>query len=140
MADWSYGPNAPEAARIWSARLFKQAITKTIAWKLANISSSVKSEENIVQILDDTSKGPGQNITYDLIAKLSGAGVQGDNEIAGGEESLVSYTTSMNIDQLRHSVKIKGAMSQQRVPIAMRETSKVRLGDWWASEQRPCIA
>jgi len=132
MADWSYGPNAPEAVKIWSARLFKQSITKTIAWKLANISSSVKSEDNIVQILDDTAKGPGQTVTYDLIAKLGQAGVVGDNEIAGSEEALVSYTTSMSIDQLRFSVKLKGAMSQQRVPIAMRETAKVRLGDLWA--------
>ena len=140
MADWSYGPNAPEAVLIWSSRLFKQAITKTIAWKLANISSSVKSEDNIVQILDDTSKGPGQQITYDLIAKLNGPGIAGDNEIAGEEESLVSYTTTININQLRHAVKIKGAMSQQRVPINMRETAKTRLGDWWASDARPCYA
>lgn len=132
MADWSYGPNDPAAVRIWSHRLFKQSITKTIAWRLANISSSPTSEENIVQILDDTQKGPGDNITYDLIAKLAGPGVIGDDEVAGAEEALTTYTTSMSINQLRYPVKIRGAMSQQRVPVAMRDTARVRLADRWA--------
>ena len=131
MAEWTFGPNDPAAVKIWSHRLFKQYITKTIAWKLANISSDHTSEENICQILEDTQKGPGQNITYDLVAKLSGPGVQGDAEIAGNEESLTIFTTSMNIDQLREAVKVRGAMSQQRVPIPMRETARVRIGDWW---------
>ena len=140
MADWNFAANSAEAVKIWSHRLFKQSITKTIAWRLCNISSSVSSEENIVQLLDETQKGPGDNITYDLIAKLSGPGIVGDNPIAGAEEALTTYTTSITINQLRHSVLVRGAMSQQRVPFNMRETARVRLADWWASEMRPCYA
>ena len=81
MADWSYGVNDAATVKLWSARLFKQSITRTIAWRLANISSSVSSEENIVQILDDTQKGPGDNITYDLISKLNAPGVIGDDTL-----------------------------------------------------------
>jgi len=131
MADWSYGVNDAATVKLWSTRLFKQSITKTIAWRLANISSSISSEENICQILDDTQKGPGDNITYDLIAKLTGAGVQGDNTLAGQEEALTTYTASITIDQLRNAVLVRGAMSQQRVPVNMRDTARVRLGDWW---------
>lgn len=131
MADWSYGVNDAATVKLWSARLFKQSITRTIAWRLANISSSVSSEENIVQILDDTLKGPGDNITYDLISKLNAPGVIGDDTLAGQEEALTTYTTSITINQLRNAVLIRGAMSQQRVPINMRDTARVRLGDWW---------
>jgi len=133
MAEWEYGPNAPEAAKLWSRRLFKQSITKTIAWKLANISAAIDGEENIVQILEDTQvQKAGGTITYDLVAKLSGLGVLGDNPLAGQEESLTTYTTTITINQLRHSVLVKGAMSQQRVPFQMRKTATGRLADWFA--------
>lgn len=112
MADWSVGTNDPIAVKRFSSRLFKQAITRTIAYRLAQISSSVSSEENIVQILDDTQKGPGDQITYDLIAKLNGAGVAGDNTLAGAEEALTPYTGVITIDQLRHAVNVRGAMSR----------------------------
>lgn len=131
MADWSVGVNDAVAVKQFSSRLFKQSITKTIAYRLAQISSSISSEENIVQILDDTQKKQGDQITYDLIGKLSGAGVEGDNELAGSEESLTPYTASILINQLRHAVKIRGAMSQQRIPFSMRDTARVRLADWW---------
>lgn len=131
MADWAYAAGDPAAVNRWSFRLFKQSITKTIAWRLANISSSTTSEDNIVQILDDTQKGPGDNITYDLIAKLVAPGVLGDATVAGLEEALTTYTANIVINQLRHSVLVRGAMSQQRVPVAMRDTARVRLADWW---------
>lgn len=133
MADTYFGANDPAAVKLWSRLLFRQAITNTIAWKLANISKSTTSPDNIVQIMDDTAaQRAGTTITYDLVAKLTGRGVLGDNELAGEEEALNLFTTSLTIDQLRHSVKIKGAVSQQRIPHNLRDLAQSQLAMWWA--------
>lgn len=132
MADWSYGVNDAATVKIYSHRLFAQAIQATTIWKLAGIAPSKDSPDNICQLLDETQKTEGDNIKYDLIAKLQGPGVIGDNTLAGNEESLKTYQDNLNINQLRHAVLPFGAMSQQRVPFSMRDMSKMRLSDWWA--------
>lgn len=130
MAEWSVALGDPAAVNLYSYKLFRQSIQKTLAWRLCNISTSADSPENIVQMLDDTSKERGANITYDLIMKLSGRGVSGDNELAGTSEALTIWTASITIDQRRHSVEIKGAVSQQRVPFKMRDQAKDGLANW----------
>lgn len=132
MADFSVGVGDAAAVKLFSHRLFTQAIQSTTAWKLASISTSRESPDNIVQILDETQKTEGDNIKYDLIGKLDGDGVIGDNTLAGNEETLTIFQDSIIIDQLRHAVLPRGAMSQQRVPFSMRDQSKLKLVDWWA--------
>lgn len=132
MAEWSYAANAPEAVHAYSYKTFVQAIQSTVAWKLCQISSSTDGAENIVTIFDDLQTKPGGQVTYDLITKIGGDGVLGDAELAGQEANPTTYTSTLFINQLRHAVFPKGAMSQQRVPFAMRETGKRLLADWWA--------
>jgi len=132
MAEWNYGVNDAATVKLFSHRLFKQAIQATTVWKLCNISSSVEDGQNICQILDDTQKSEGDQITYDILAELEGAGVQGDNILAGNEEAISTFTDSLVINQLRHPVLVKGAMSQQRVPFNKRDQAKLKLANWWA--------
>ena len=47
---------------------------------------------SLCQILDDTSKGPGDRIRSILRVQLNGAGVQGDGTLEGQEEALSTYT------------------------------------------------
>lgn len=131
MGEWSYGVNDPATVKVYSQRTFRQAIQRCVAFKLCRIDEDVDGENNIVQILDETQKGPGDAIKVDLIPKLSGAGVKGDNTLDGNEESLQTYQDTLLIDQLRHAVRIRGAMSQQRVPFKMRDKARGRLSDWW---------
>lgn len=139
MADWSYGVNDAATVKLYSHRLFAQAIQATTIWKLAGMSATKDSPDNICQLLDETQKTEGDVVKYDLIAKLQGRGVVGDNTLAGNEESLKTYQDSMGINQLRHAVLPFGAMSQQRVPFSMRDMSKMRLSDWWAERLDLCL-
>ena len=132
MADTAFGPNAPEAVKVWSFRTWRQAIASTIAFKLFNIKSDPRSKDNVVQFLDEPQKGPGAEVNYTLIARLVGRGAQGDNELTGTEEALTPFTSTLKIDQIRHSVRVKGAMSQQRVAFNIRQESHVGLADWHA--------
>jgi N4-gp56 family major capsid protein len=78
------------------------------------------------------SKSAGDRVTVGLRVQLTGAGVQGDNTLEGNEEALTTYNDTLIIDQLRHAVRSKGKMSEQRVPFSVRQESMDGLKDWWA--------
>ncbi len=86
----------------------------------------------MIQLLDDTQKGPGDRITVPLRMQLSALGVQGDSTLEGNEEALQVYTDNLYIDQLRNAVRSGGKMSEQRVPFSVREQAQIGLSDWYA--------
>ena len=127
MATTSYGVNDAEAVKLWSRKLFREALNNTTM--AADIGSGSGS---IVQLMDDTSKGAGDRIRTILRMQLSGDGVQGDNTQEGQEEALITYTDDVVIDQLRHAVRSKGRMSEQRIPFGVRDEARIGLQDWWS--------
>lgn len=127
MATTSYGVNDALAVKLWGKKLFQDALKKTYFNRFMG-----KSSNSLVQLRDETSKGPGDRITIGLRMQLSGAGVQGDGTLEGNEESLTTYSDNVYIDQLRHAVRSAGKMSEQRVPFSVRDEAKAGLEDWWA--------
>lgn len=127
MATTSYGVNDALAVKLWSKKLFQDALKKTYYSKFLG-----KSSNSLIQIKDETSKGAGDRITVGLRMQLSGAGVQGDGTLEGNEEALTTYSDNVYIDQLRHAVRSAGKMSEQRVPFSVRDEAKAGLEDWWA--------
>lgn len=127
MAVTSYGVNAPEAVKLWSRKLFREALKKTWASKFMGTSSN-----SLCQIVEDTSKGPGDRVRVILRMLLSGDGIVGDGTLEGNEEALTTYTDDIFIDQLRHAVRSGGKMSEQRIPFSVREEARDGLEDWWA--------
>lgn len=128
MATTSYGVNDALAVKLWSKKLFQEALKKTYASKFMG-----KSSDALCQIKDETSKGPGDKITVGLRMQLSGAGVQGDGTLEGNEEALTTYSDAIYIDQLRHAVRSAGKMSEQRIPFSVREEARAGLEDWWSN-------
>lgn len=126
MAITSYGVNDPLAVKLWSKRLSVEVLKNTWLSKFMGDSAN-----DIIQIKDETQKGAGDKITYGLRMQLTGAGVLGDGTLEGNEESLVTYNDAVFIDQLRHSVRSGGRMSQQRVPFSVRDEALSGLRDWW---------
>lgn len=103
MAVTNYGVNAPEAVKLWSRKLFHEALKKTWFSKFMGRDSN-----SLIQIVEDTSKGPGDRVRVTLRMLLTGAGIQGDSTLEGNEEALVTYTDDLLIDQLRHAVRSGG--------------------------------
>jgi N4-gp56 family major capsid protein len=128
MAATEYGVNAPEAVKLWSRKLMQEALKQTWASKFMGRDSG-----SLVQVLDDTSKGPGDSIKCILRMQLTGDGIQGDDTLEGNEENLATHTDNLLIDQLRHAVRSKGKMTEQRIPFAIREEARMGLQDWWAA-------
>jgi N4-gp56 family major capsid protein len=119
--------NAPEAVKLWSRKLFHEALKSTWASRFMGRDSN-----SVIQIADDTSKGPGDRVRNTLRMLLSGNGVEGDGTLEGNEEALTTYTDNVVIDQLRHAVRSGGKMSEQRIPFSVREEARMGLTDWWA--------
>jgi len=127
MANTDYPVGHPLAVKLWSKKLFQEALKQTHAAKFMG-----KSSDSMIQIKDETQKSAGDKITYGLRMQLTGAGIQGDGTLEGNEEALVTYSDAVYIDQLRHAVRSAGKMSEQRVPFSVREEARMGLQDWWA--------
>lgn len=134
MANTSYGVNDALAVKLWSKKLFQEALKKTYFSKFMGKGSS-----SIIQIKDETSKGPGDQITVGLRMQLSGDGVQGDGTLEGNEEALTTYSDAVVINQLRHAVRSAGKMSEQRIPFSVREEARAGLEDWWSGRLDTCF-
>jgi len=127
MATTGWGAGSNNAVKLWSKRLMSEALRQTWLYKFMGTS-----DDSMIQVLDDTQKGPGDQITYQLRAQLCALGVQGDGTLEGAEETMNVYTDTMVIDQLRNAVRSKGKMSEQRVPFSVREEMQKALSDWYA--------
>jgi N4-gp56 family major capsid protein len=127
MAVTNYGVNANEAVKLWSRRLAREALKATYIQKFVG-----ESDDSVIQIRNDTKKGPGDRVRVTLRMQLDGAGVQGDGTLEGNEEALTTYTDDFLINQLRHAVRSSGKMSEQRIPFSVREEAMSGLRDWWS--------
>jgi len=90
------------------------------------------SEQSMIQELEDLKKEKGNNISFGLGIKLSGAGITGDSTLEGNEEAMTDYDEDVAIDQLRHAVRLTGRMDEKKNAYEMRMSAKNRLADWFA--------
>lgn len=127
MATTAYGVNHPLAVKLWSRKLFHEALKQ--CWMSKFIDSG---SDAMIQKLEDTQKGPGDRITVGLRMQLTGNGVEGDGTLEGNEEALSTYSDNLLLNQLRHAVRSDGKMSEQRIPFSIREEARMGLQDWWS--------
>ena len=128
MALTEFPANHPLAVRLWAKRLFVESLRETFVDRF--IGSSEKN--SIVYMKDELTKSAGDRITVGLRVQLNGPGTLGDSTLEGNEEALTTHNDTIIIDQLRHAVRSKGKMSEQRVPFSVRQESMDGLKDWWA--------
>jgi N4-gp56 family major capsid protein len=127
MAQTEYGVNDPSAVKLWSKNLEREALKATFIGGFMGEGTNA-----LIQIKPELKKSAGDKITTTLRMQLNGRGVRGDNTLEGREEALSTFTDSLVIDQLRHAVRSKGKMSEQRVPWSVRAEARDGLKDWWA--------
>lgn len=127
--DTGYGVNAPEAVKLWSFKLAREALKKTYAKRFMG-----KDSNSMIYIKNETNKSPGDRIRCTLRMQLTGRGIQGDAQLEGEEESLTTFTDDFIINQLRHAVRSEGKMTEQRIPFSIREEAMTGLADWWADK------
>ena len=127
MAETAYGVNAPEAVKLWSSQLAREALKATWVQRFIGDSS-----DSVIQTYTDAKKNAGDRVRITLRMQLNGDGTSGDNTLEGNEEALATFTDDLYIDQLRHAVKSAGKMTAQRINWSIREEAMLGLKDWWA--------
>lgn len=126
MAATEYGINHPLAVKKWAMGLGRDVLQDMY------LSSFMgEGTDNIIQIKTELQKGPGDTITFGLRNLLTGDGVPGDETLEGNEERLITNDDKVVINQLRHAVRSRGKLSEQRVPFSVREECRDGLKDWW---------
>ena len=85
-----------------------------------------------ITLKTDFQKEKGYKMTIKLVTKLTGEGVDGDDELEGNEEEMSQYSFSFSIDQKRNAVRLKGRMDEQKQATNMRNEAKEVLGIWMA--------
>jgi N4-gp56 family major capsid protein len=128
MAVTAFGTNDAQTVKLWSSLTFREALKATLFSRFLG-----NDKRSIIQRLTDLEKHAGDQIKFDLLMQMSGAGVTGDNRMRDNEEALVYYQETVNIDQLRNAHAFR-RMSQQRTLHNMREDAKGNLADWFAGK------
>jgi N4-gp56 family major capsid protein len=129
MAITDFGVNDALAVKLWSKTLSVQALQAT------DIAPLIGDGPNsIIQHKTETSKGPGDQVTYGLRIQLVGPGFTENQVAEGNGEALALYSDALVINELGHVVTVKSqaTIAQQRVPFNLRAEARDGLSDWWA--------
>lgn len=94
-----------------------------------------KSKDAVIERVEDFNANPrgnkGAKINFGISIKLSGAGVTGDSELEGNEEAITTYEEELEVNQLRHAVRLTGNMDEKKAAYDMRMDAKEQLKVWW---------
>ena len=97
MANTNYGINHPLAVKLWSKKLFHEALKTTWVYKFLGTNTN-----SVVQVVEDLRKSAGDRVRNGLRMLLTGDGIQGDGTLEGNEESLVTFFDDSFIDRRAH--------------------------------------
>lgn len=125
----NFGVNDALAVKLWSKTLEVEALKYTDIFPLIGDDAN-----SIIHRKTETSKGPGDRVTFGIRMQLSGAGFTENQLAEGNGESLTTYSDNVTINELGHVVGVKSnnTIDAQRVPFDLREEARDGLADWYA--------
>lgn len=101
---------------------------------MADVKSALKfvgdDANNVMQVSRELAKSRGEKESFGLVTKLTGDGVTGDDELEGNEESMNSYAETVDIDQIRNAVRLKGKLDNQKSMYDQIKPAKENLRKW----------
>lgn len=130
MARTIVGVNDAKAVKRWAGLLAYDTSQKSY-FNQRFMARGAEAEVPI-QILTDLESDAGEQISYDLLAELKMAPVEGEDILEGKEEGQKFYTDQIYIDQARCGVNTGGRMTRKRTLHDLREKAKRQQSSWWA--------
>lgn len=128
MAQTNFGTNDAPTVKLWGTGVIREGLKKTLFNKFMG-----KAGDSIIQRLTDLEKSAGDQIKYDLLMQLTGAGVTGNNRLIDNEEALSYYQDTVTVNQLRNGVDFD-RMSAQRSVHDLRKDGQAALADWMSDK------
>jgi len=111
MADWTFTTANALTEQQWSNSWWRAAKRESYFYGNGFVGSSY--EQDIVVELPDLEKEQGYQVTFGQIRDLTGAGITGDSELEGNEETPTTYDDAITLDQKRNAIRTKGKLSDQ---------------------------
>lgn len=130
MARTIIGVNDPKAVKRYAGLLAYDQSQKSY-WNTRFMGRGEAAEVPI-QILTDLESDAGESVSYDLLAELKMAPVEGEDTLEGKEENQRFYTDTIYIDQARCGVNTGGKMTRKRTLHNLREKARRQQSNWWA--------
>ncbi len=131
MATTDFGALSAAQKKVWSERTWIDGRDASFWLSSGMTGSGTADATKPVQLITDlTPTERGDRVIMQLIAELLEDGTVGDNVLEGNEESLINDEQEIVVDLLRHGVKSKGKMSEQRTVIRFRAQAKNKLSYW----------
>ena len=88
--------------------------------------------ENIIQVMEDLSRGKGTSIEVSLLMPLNGAGVLEDKILEGKEEQMNYRSCNVYLSRIRNAVRLEGRFEEQKTQERMRSDMRKVLSRWLA--------
>jgi N4-gp56 family major capsid protein len=111
---------------LWAKELLEDVIKD-----VQNVMKFMGTDDNnVVKVNKDLKTMGGDTETFGLIARLAGDGVTGDDELEGNEESMLSYSQSVAIDQIRNAVRLRGKLDAQKTVYDQIKSAREVLRIW----------
>ncbi|CAB4144136.1 hypothetical protein UFOVP469_14 [uncultured Caudovirales phage] len=128
MATTDFGALSAAKKKVWAMDIARAG--RETNFLFANGFASTGGNTPVQYIRELTKTDRGEECIMQLVPDLVEDGIAGDRTLTGNEESMYGDAQRIIIDQLRHGVKSKGRMSEQRTIIRFREQARDKLGYW----------
>lgn len=84
---------------------------------------------SVIQVKEDLTKKPGDNITLTLVNRLTGEAKSASETLEGNEEDLSTRSFNIRVREYSHAVKFS-KFEEQKTAINLRQAHKDTLMDW----------
>lgn len=126
MAETRFASGSALAAQLWAAKCFRESIKDIFFAPYTG-----ESQDNIIQKKTEFTKKKGEVMTLALRMRLTGDGVNTDNDyLENNEEEMTFYDFSVTLEERGNAVRAKSKLDLQRPAFDLRTEFKDGLKDW----------
>lgn len=126
MAKTNFAALTDEQKTAWGMDFWAHARNRSFINKFLG-----KSDNSMIHHITELRKDKkGARAVMTLVADLVGDGVVGDSKLEDNEESMKSFDTVIQIDQLRNANRLEGRMADQKSIVNFRRQSRDKLAYW----------
>lgn len=137
MSKTSVGYGSPQAIRLQSVALFSACMQRlTVLNRLSGKMPTQSDSEDKMRFQSsndypivrckDLSRGPGDEITFDLVQPIGGKPIMGSAYAEGNGDAMDFANDALRINQYRKPISAGDTMSQQRTPHQLRSLARAQ--------------
>lgn len=132
MSQTDFGALSALEKKVYSAKVIKAGREQSFFMGQNGFMSSGLDDASkpIHYVNELTETERGAKCVMPLVLDLSGDGVVDDNDLENNEESMIADYLEVKVSQLRHGVKNRGKMSEQKTVLRFRALAKDKLAFW----------